>query len=92
MLQPNWQSQHEAWTLWPSGYGVGLLSRWGPPAQVRILQASLIFGKQCVFAPLEGVASEQQLLSSIRDVTAPLKNVFGWLIAHAVGSSLRPLP
>ena len=28
-------------TLWPSGQGVGLLSRWGLPAWVRIPQVSI---------------------------------------------------
>ena len=31
------------WTLWPSGQGVGLLSRWGLPAWVPIPQVSIFF-------------------------------------------------
>ena len=30
-------------TLWPSGQGVGLLSRWGLPAWARIPQVSIVF-------------------------------------------------
>ena len=43
MQLPCFSSRHEPCikTLWPSGYGVGLLSRWGLPAWVRIPQVSL---------------------------------------------------
>ena len=36
-------------TLWPSGLGVGLLSRWGLPAWVRIPQVSF-YDLRCILA------------------------------------------
>ena len=42
-----------AWTLWPSGQSVGLLSRWGLPAWVRIPQVSIFFfrcSQSCAWA------------------------------------------
>ena len=36
--------QPQQMTLWPSGQGVGLLSRWGLPAWVRIPQVSFCCG------------------------------------------------
>ena len=44
LSRTDWPSRCHPWqkTLWPSGSGVGLLSRWGLPAWARIPQVSCV--------------------------------------------------
>ena len=58
-----------SWTLWPSGQGVGLLSRWGLPAWVRIPQVS--FGLPFVVRGTH-VCSDSPLLLQGHSPNAPV--------------------
>ena len=67
-------------TLWPSDYGVGLLSRWGLPAWVRIPQVSFgslavpLYLRILIVFMTSGLA--ELLMSSSRIKRYALENIF----------------